>query len=241
MGPRWSIPHTLDEVMAWAPVRVAVLLLIAIVLRSVLHHLINAAVRRLVAGREADRPRVASERRDQRINALASMTRAVVTTVISVVFGITILDELGFNVTTIIAGTSVMGVAVAFGLQSIIKDLLSGVFMLVEDQIGVGDYVDMEKASGTVEAVGLRVTKLRDDNGNVWYVRNGEVLRVGNYSQGGSDRPVVPPAAAWTLSYAPASGKVETAAVQPPQPAGPTTEAAAGGAAAQKAVDEPRA
>jgi small conductance mechanosensitive channel len=104
-----------------------------------------------------------------------------------------ILDELGFNITTIVAGTSIVAVTLAFGLQSIVKDLFSGVFMLVEDQLGVGDYVDMEQASGTVEAVGLRITQLRDDQGNVWYVRNGEVVRVGNFSQGGSGRPEAEP------------------------------------------------
>jgi small-conductance mechanosensitive channel len=88
----------------------------------------------------------------------------------------------------------VVAVTVAFGVQSIVKDLVSGVFMLVEDQLGAGDYVDMDKASGVVEGIGLRVTKLRDDTGTVWYVRNGEVLRVGNFSQGGPGRP--PPAEA---------------------------------------------
>lgn len=237
MSPRWSIPHTLDEAMAWAPVRIIFLLVIAVVLRGVFHRLINAGVRRIVDAKANERRLgglIGAERRDQRIAALGSMTRAIVTTVIAVVIGIMIFDELGFNVTTIIAGTSVLGVAIAFGLQSIVKDLLSGVFMLIEDQLGVGDYVDMDKASGTVESVGLRVTRLRDDNGNVWYVRNGEVLRVGNFSQGGSERPVPPPVAAWTLSYSPASGKVETSAAQPPKPA---DEAAAGGAAAQKAAD----
>ena len=100
-----------------------------------------------------------------------------------------ILAELGYNITTIVAGTTVVALTVAFGVQSIIKDLISGVFMLVEDQLGVGDFVDMEKASGTVESIGMRVTQLRDDDGTVWFVRNGEVLRVGNYSQGGPGRP----------------------------------------------------
>jgi small-conductance mechanosensitive channel len=66
---------------------------------------------------------------------------------------------------------------------------VSGVFMLVEDQLGVGDFVDMEKAAGVVEGIGLRVTELRDDDGTVWYVRNGEIVRVGNFSQGGPGRP----------------------------------------------------
>ena len=108
---------------------------------------------------------------------------------IAIITALMILAELGFNITTIVAGTSVIAVTVAFGTQSFVKDLVSGIFLLVEDQLGVGDFVDLEKASGVVEGIGLRVTKLRDDDGNVWYVRNGEVVRVGNFSQGGSDRP----------------------------------------------------
>jgi small conductance mechanosensitive channel len=84
-------------------------------------------------------------------------------------------------------------VTVAFGVQNIVKDFISGVFLLVEDQVGVGDWVDMEMATGVVEEIGLRVTQLRDSEGTVWYVRNGEVVRVGNYSQGGRNGP--PPAA----------------------------------------------
>ena len=84
-----------------------------------------------------------------------------VTFVVFLLAALMVLSELGFNVTTIVASTSVVAVTVGFGMQNLIKDLLSGVFMLVEDQLGVGDYVDMEKASGTVEAVGLRVTQLR--------------------------------------------------------------------------------
>jgi moderate conductance mechanosensitive channel len=102
---------------------------------------------------------------------------------------IMILAELGFHIATILAGTSIVALTVAIGVQSIVKDLSSGVFMLVEDQLGIGDYVDMDQASGTVEAVGLRITQLRDNDGNVWYVRNGEVLRIGNFSQGGTGRP----------------------------------------------------
>lgn len=247
MSPHWSIPHSLEEAMAWPPVRIAFLLLIGVVLRGVVHRVINAGVRRIVDAKTSDKrlTLIGAERRDQRMEALGSMTRALVTTVIAVVIGIMVFDELGFNVATIIAGTSVLGVAIAFGLQSIVKDLLSGVFMLIEDQLGVGDYVDMDKASGTVESVGLRVTRLRDDNGNVWYVRNGEVLRVGNFSQGGSERPVPPPVAAWTLSYSPAANTVETHPAQQPHPAQQTQrsqpdpeEAASGGAAAHQAVDE---
>jgi len=132
---------------------------------------------------------VSAERRKQRLEALGSLAYSAVTFVIFLVAILMILAEMGFNITTIVAGTSVTAVTLAFGLQSIVKDLVSGVFMLVEDQLGVGDYVDMEKASGVVEAIGLRVTELRDKDSTVWYVRNGEIVRLGNYSQGGPGEP----------------------------------------------------
>ena len=130
-----------------------------------------------------------AERRSQRLRALGSLAKSIVTVVILIVTLVAVLAELGFNVTTIVAGTSVVAAAIAFGTQSIVKDLLSGIFLLVEDQLGVGDYVDMQLASGTVEEIGLRVTQLRSDEGTVWYVRNGEVLRLANFSKGGPDRP----------------------------------------------------
>ncbi len=93
------------------------------------------------------------------------------------------LAELGFAVGPLIASAGIVGVALGFGAQSLVTDFLSGIFMIVEDQYGVGDVVDLGEAIGTVEAVGLRVTRLRDVEGTVWYVRNGEIIRVGNQSQ----------------------------------------------------------
>jgi small conductance mechanosensitive channel len=87
------------------------------------------------------------------------------------------------NLAPFIAGSSLVGVAVGFGAQNIVKDFLSGMFMMLEDQYGVGDVIDLKEATGTVEAVGLRTTRLRDVEGVVWYVRNGEIARVGNMSQ----------------------------------------------------------
>ena len=95
----------------------------------------------------------------------------------------TFYDEIGVNVAPIIASAGILGLALGFGAQSLVSDFLSGIFMIFEDQYGVGDEVDLGEAVGTVEAVSLRVTRLRDVNGTVWYVRNGEVLRVGNMSQ----------------------------------------------------------
>jgi moderate conductance mechanosensitive channel len=95
-----------------------------------------------------------------------------------------VLGEVGFQLGPFIAGAGIVGVALGFGAQNLVKDFLSGIFMILEDQYGVGDVVDLGEASGSVEAVGLRVTRLRSVDGTVWYVRNGEVIRVGNKSQG---------------------------------------------------------
>jgi small-conductance mechanosensitive channel len=203
------VPAWLPESLHWlaVPVRITFLVLAAILARYLLRKLISRSVRRAVARTPHYRfkPAVAlahvaslpAERREQRIAALGSIANSTATLVVFLVAALMILSELGFNVTTIVAGTSVVAVTVAFGVQSVVKDLISGVFLLVEDQIGIGDWVDMDKASGEVEEIGLRVTQLRQPDGTVWYVRNGEVLRVGNFSQGGPDHlpaPVEPSA-----------------------------------------------
>ena len=195
--PDW-FPNDLAELAGFVPLRIAFLVVMAIVARWVLHRLIDRAVRQSIT-RPLRSVRVveaasglSAERREQRISALGSLGRSAVTLVIGLVTVIMVLSELGFNVTTIVAGTSVVAATIGFGMQSLIKDVLSGVSMLVEDQLGVGDYVDMEMASGIVEEIGMRTTQLRAEDGTVWYVRNGEVLRVGNYSKGGPGRPPEP-------------------------------------------------
>jgi small-conductance mechanosensitive channel len=123
-------------------------------------------------------------RRQARSRTLAQVLRSITTIAITVLVSLMVLQELGFSVAPLLAGASVFGVALGFGAQSLVRDVVSGMFMIVEDQYGVGDVVDVGAASGSVEAVGLRITRLRDVNGTVWYVRNGEILRVGNQSQG---------------------------------------------------------
>ena len=196
--PSW-FPSSLAEAVLFAPLRIVFLVVVALILRAVLHRIINRTVQRAVGTPQKSRFKAAQAfaaatalpraRREQRISALGSLSRNVVTVVIFFATLVMVLAEMGFNVATIIAGTSIAGVTIAFGLQNIVKDFVSGVFMLIEDQLGVGDYIDMKEASGTVEEVGLRVTQLRDDAGVVWFVRNGEVIRVGNFSKGGPGRP----------------------------------------------------
>jgi small conductance mechanosensitive channel len=124
------------------------------------------------------------ERRRQRAQTIGSVLKSMSTFLIYGLAFILVLGELGINLGPIIASAGIIGVAIGFGAQNLVKDFLSGIFMMVEDQYGVGDVVDVGEATGTVEAVGLRITTLRDMKGTVWYVRNGEVLRVGNSSQG---------------------------------------------------------
>ncbi|MCP2253309.1 small conductance mechanosensitive channel [Prauserella aidingensis] len=124
------------------------------------------------------------ERRRQRAKTIGSVLKSITTVVVYTIAVVLILGELGINLAPILASAGIVGVAVGFGAQNLVRDFLSGIFMMLEDQYGVGDVVDVGEAIGTVEAVGLRITTLRDINGTVWYVRNGEVLRVGNFSQG---------------------------------------------------------
>jgi moderate conductance mechanosensitive channel len=137
------------------------------------------------AGTDADAAAAQiAERTAARARTLGAVLGSAATFVIAVVAAIIVLQLLGLDVTPLIASAGVVGIAVGFGCQSLIKDFVTGTFMILEDQYGVGDQIDAGQASGTVEDVGLRVTKLRDDNGVLWYVPNGSIQRIGNMSQG---------------------------------------------------------
>jgi moderate conductance mechanosensitive channel len=192
--------HEHSRVLIEIPIRIVAIILVALIIRAILHRMINRAVRPIHVG---EVPRILrpfkervgnssllgstgllSERRTQRAATIGSVLKSGVSFTILVIAFLLVLSELGIDLAPFIAGTSIVGVALGFGAQNIVKDFLSGMFMMLEDQYGVGDVIDFEKAAGTVEAVGLRTTQLRDVNGTVWYVRNGEVVRVGNKSQG---------------------------------------------------------
>ena len=126
----------------------------------------------------------AADRSGQRARTLGSVLRSLCSAVVGIIATIMVLGEFGVDLAPILASAGIVGIAIGFGAQNLVKDFLSGMFMLLEDQYGVGDIVDVGQASGTVESVGLRITTLRDVNGTLWYVRNGEILRVGNKSQG---------------------------------------------------------
>jgi small-conductance mechanosensitive channel len=124
------------------------------------------------------------ERRTQRVQALGAILRSAASVTIFAIAGFIILGDLGVNLAPLLASAGVVGVAIGFGAQSLVKDYLSGIFMLVEDQYGVGDVITVGDATGTVENVTLRVTRMRDVNGIVWHIRNGTIDTVGNESQG---------------------------------------------------------
>jgi moderate conductance mechanosensitive channel len=127
-----------------------------------------------------------TERYRQRAEALGSLLRSVSTALIVIIAVLTIMSEIGLPLEPLLASAGIGGVALGFGAQSLVKDYFAGVFMIIEDQYGVGDFIDTGEATGTVEEVTLRVTRLRDPTGVVWYVRNGEIVRIGNQSQGWS-------------------------------------------------------
>jgi moderate conductance mechanosensitive channel len=211
-----KLPKFLDDHSKWLieiPARIVGIIVVTLVLRAVLHRIIDRAVKPVRVG---EVPRILrpfkeriensaflesagllSERRTQRAATIGSVLKSGVSFTLFVIALMLILSELEFDLGPFIAGTSIIGVALGFGAQNLVKDFLSGIFMMLEDQYGVGDVIDFEKASGTVEAVGLRSTRLRDVNGTVWYVRNGEVVRVGNKSQGFAQVVLDVPIEAW--------------------------------------------
>jgi len=125
-----------------------------------------------------------AERRAQRIRALGSILRNASSVAIFGIAGVVILGDLGINLAPLLASAGVVGIAIGFGAQNLVRDYLAGIFMLLEDQYGVGDVISVGNATGTVETVNLRTTRLRDVNGIVWHIRNGTIDQVGNESQG---------------------------------------------------------
>jgi small conductance mechanosensitive channel len=186
------------DVLLGNPLKLAALLVLAVVVRYLLHRMIDRLVvraaqteppERVLGSRRAAKvvfggTGIYSERRALRATTLGSLLKSIVTAVIGVIVVVMALDILGYPIGPLLASAGIAGIALGFGAQNLVKDFLSGIFMLLEDQYGVGDVIDMGEASGTVEAVGLRVTRLRSVDGTVWYVRNGEVVRVGNSSHG---------------------------------------------------------
>ena len=188
------------DYLVGAPLRIIAILLGAVLIRWLVSRAITRVVKRTVDSKLRERlvekrrghvlveasAALVAERRRQRAETIGSVLRSIASFVIFGLAFVTALAELGLELGPILASAGVAGVALGFGAQSLVRDFLSGIFMILEDQYGVGDLIDTGEAVGTVEEVSLRVTRLRDSSGVVWYVRNGEILRVGNHSQGWS-------------------------------------------------------
>ncbi|MEP9392461.1 mechanosensitive ion channel family protein [Gordonia sp. VNQ95] len=188
-----------DTTRMWlveTPVRIVAYLIGALVVRFLAHRLIDRAtrggdgrgmpavvrhLRERAPGSIPDETIIA--RRTQRAQTIGSVCKSTVSIVVLVWLCLAILSVLGVNIAPFIASAGVVGLAIGFGAQNLVRDFVSGVFMLLEDQYGVGDTVDLGEAIGEVASVGLRVTTVRDVDGTLWYVRNGEIVRVGNMSQ----------------------------------------------------------
>lgn len=181
-GSVWEVWHT--------PIRILAILAGAVIVRSLLLLSVKRIVHTVITGMNGKAAKasglVANARVVQRARTLGSVLTNFFTWTVVLVALSSVLSELGVAVGALVAGAGILGAALGFGAQSLVRDLISGLFIVFEDQYGVGDSVDLGQATGVVESVGLRVTQVRDVSGVLWYVRNGEVVRVGNQSQGWS-------------------------------------------------------
>jgi len=194
---------TADDVTSWLNdtiggriVTIVIIIAVAIIVRWIWRRFVrrttatltdSAMAKRLSGGGDSTRTdRLAIERQKARANAVASLLISTGTFVIVVIAVLFALGQLGINITPLIASAGVAGIAIGFGAQTIVRDFLSGVFMILESQYGVGDVITVNGVTGTVEDVGLRITRLRDVEGTLWYVTNGSVTELGNRSQGWS-------------------------------------------------------
>jgi small conductance mechanosensitive channel len=203
----WDLTHSTTaaqvvKIYLAGPVTVALrigfVIVLALLVRAVAHRLINKVTERAATttlpvpgnGRAhkaaAASPAVGLERRGQRARALGSILRSAVSVIVFGIATLTVLGDLGVNLTPLLLSTTVLGVALGFGAQNLVRDYLAGILMLVEDHYGVGDTINVKDATGTVEAMTLLTTRLRDVNGVVWHIRNGTIDSVGNESQGWS-------------------------------------------------------
>jgi small-conductance mechanosensitive channel len=187
------------------PLRIVLIIALAILARLLINRTITRLVQRSTSDKSPlllrplrqkmptalrDAAGMAPERHRQRAEALGSVLRSIASATIFVIAVMQVLSELGLDLAPMLASAGIAGLAIGFGAQNLVKDFIAGMFMLLEDQYGVGDNVDVGQASGTVEAVGLRITTIRDGQGIVWYIRNGEIVRIGNKSQGWSTATV---------------------------------------------------
>lgn len=167
------------------PLHILVIVVIAVIAQRLGSRAITKAMNRLAATDLVHGPGHLATRQRERAKTTGTVLTSTLNAVIWVIALGMILGEFGLNLGPLIASAGVIGVAIGLGAQTIVRDVLAGLFMLIEDQYGVGDRIDVLEISGVVERVGLRISTVRDDAGTLWYLRNGEILKVGNRSQSG--------------------------------------------------------
>lgn len=176
------------------PINVVIILALAMLVNWLLRRLLMRAVTQIVRGvkKSQDVDATAELRTSPYINAravqrtrtLGTVGRAIISVTVWMLALILVLNQLGINFAALLTSAGVVAAGLAFGAQNIVKDILNGIFMVFEDQLGVGDVITIGDVSGTVEDVGIRVTQVRATDGTLWFVRNGEILTLGNSSQG---------------------------------------------------------
>lgn len=195
MAEFWAAVVAFYEGTFGVPVRILTIIVVASLVRLLLQLVIRRVVNRVISGVKKKQnvedtaalqaSPVAAMRIVQRTRAFGGVLSSTVTTVVVLVSLVLIVSAIDPNATGAFSLiTAALGAGLGFGAQNVVRDVLNGLFIVAEDQLGVGDVVDLGQATGVVEAVGIRVTIVRDVNGTLWYVRNGEILRVGNMSQG---------------------------------------------------------
>jgi len=170
------------EWLSGAPLRIFTVLVAAWISHSIGHRAIDRAINKLATADLKPGPGFA-KRQSERARTTGSVLNSILKAVIWIIALGMILGEFGFNLGPVIASAGVIGVAIGLGAQTLVRDILSGIFMLIEDQYGVGDEIKVLDIEGVVEKVGLRITTIRDKKDVLWYVRNGEILVIGNGSQ----------------------------------------------------------
>ena len=196
----WTGNDSLATAADWLldrPIRIALVLVAAWIVTRIVKRAIVRFTKRVAAAPSSSRlqklrekgpvralsDEVERSRSESRAETLGSVLRSVAVAVIWTFAALIVLGEIGVNLGPLIAGAGIGGIALGFGSQEVVKDFLSGLFMLIEDHYGVGDVVDLGYATGTVEEVSLRSTTIRDVKGTVWHIPNGQIARVGNFSQ----------------------------------------------------------
>ena len=178
--------NSLQDFWDWfdgAPLHIALIVVVAIATQQLGHRTINRIVDRISRADLVPGPKNIAHRQSERAKTLGTVLNSTLNATVWLIAVFMLLGEFGLNLGPLIASAGVLGVALGLGAQTIVRDMLSGILMLIEDQYGVGDEVDVLDVKGKVERVGLRITSVRSTDGTLWYLRNGEILKVGNKSQ----------------------------------------------------------